>query len=286
MTARTTQSTSCIHIQAWVWPTCGLRVALFAACAVLLTPAPLLAAKVTECTKITVCYCVNDDLKSLIETKITNFREVLAAQRKAGKAIGYMSVPLSTLGGGYFNVNMEVAARAKAHVEKRFGVDQIWVLNPGVADANIPNGSGTDYMLMWATILEGREGLGEDFDFVYFVEPQDFARYFGLDGTSDMVKIEQYFDARLKTGPDLEKAAANGLTKAAFRNYYALKASTTFSKGAHDEWNIIRVLNQRRRSNDRYGIANQLAALFDGRGMPLSGVDAPTSEGYVGKCIN
>ena len=60
-------------------------------------------------------------------------------------------------------------------------------------------------MLMWTTILEGKDGLGEDFDFVYFVGPQDFARYFKLDGAADMRKIEQYFDKRLKTDPDLQK---------------------------------------------------------------------------------
>src|SRR5581483_8040352 len=71
------------------------------------------AAKITECTKISVCYCVSDDLKAVIDAKVARFREVLATERKAGKAIGYMSVPLSTLGGGFLNVNMEVAAAAK-----------------------------------------------------------------------------------------------------------------------------------------------------------------------------
>jgi hypothetical protein len=146
--------------------------------------------------------------------------------------------------------------------------------------------SGADYMLMWTAILEGKDGLGEDFDFVYFVGPRDFARYFGLDGSADMLKIELYFDNRLKTDADLKKAVEKGLTKSAFRSYNALKASATFSKGAHDEWNIIRSLNERRRSNERFGIANQLAVLFDGAGVTPSGSEAPTSEGYVGKCVN
>jgi hypothetical protein len=212
---------------------------------------PALAGKTTECSKIAICYCVDDDLKSVIEGKVAHFREVLASNRKAGKAVGYISVPLSTIGGGYFNVNMEVAAAAKAYIEKRFGDGQAWILNPGVQEANIPNGSGADYMLMWTRILEGKEGLGEDFDFVYFVGPQDFARYFALDGSADMLKIELYFDRRLETDADLGKAVDKGLTKSAFRNYYALKASTTFSKGAHDEWNIVRALNERRRAHDR-----------------------------------
>ncbi len=72
----------------------------------------------------------------------------------------------------------------------------------------------------------------------------------------------------------------------AFRNNYALKASTTFSKGAHDEWNIVRVLNERRRAHDRFGIANQLVVLFDGGGIAPSSAEAATSDGYTGKCLN
>jgi hypothetical protein len=262
-----------------------LQVALVAF-AVGFTANPSVAAKITACTQLAICYCVNDDLKDVIEAKVARFRDVLATERKAGKAIGYMSVPLSTVGGGFFNVNMEVAAAAKRHIEKRFGDGQVWILNPGVPEANIPNGSGADYMLMWTQLLEGKEGLGEDFDFVYFVGPRDFARYLALDGNADMLRIEQFFDKRLESDPDLKKAVEKGLTRSAFRNYYALKASATFSKGAHDEWNIVRALNERRRAHDRFGIANQLAVLFDGAGVAPSSSEGATSDGYTGKCVN
>src|SRR5262249_25785352 len=132
------------------------------------------AAKATECTKIGICYCVSSALKPTIEAKVAAFRQMAADQRNAGKAVGYLSVPLSPTGGGYRKLNFEVAAAAKAAIENRFGSDFIWVLNPGTADANLPGGSGADYMLMWTSILEGRDGLGEDFDFVYFAGPQDF----------------------------------------------------------------------------------------------------------------
>jgi hypothetical protein len=263
----------------------ALQAALVAM-TVVATANPSAAAKVTACTKLAICYCVNDDLKDVIEAKVARFRDVLATERRAGKAIGYMSVPLSTVGGGFFNVNMEVAAAAKKHIDKRFGDGQVWVLNPGVPEANIPNGTGADYMLMWTQILEGREGLGEDFDFVYFVGPQDFARHLALDGNADMLKLEQFFDKRLESDADLRKAVDKGLTRSAFRNYYALKASTTFSKGAHDEWNIVRTLNERRRGNDRFGIANQLVVLFDGGGVAPSSAEGATSDGYTGRCLN
>lgn len=270
-------------------PRLGTRPALAAAALALVAvtlplPGAAQAAKSTECARIGICYCVSTDLRPVIEAKVAHFRALAADQRKAGKAVGYLSVPLSPAGGGYFKLNSEVADAAKAAIEKRFGVDSVWVLNPGTTDANLPNGSGADYMLMWTSILEGRDGLGEDLDFVYFAGPQDFARVFELDGTGDMGKIDQYFEKRLKTDPELEKAVKSGLTKGAFRNYYALKASSSFSRGAHDEWNIIRLVNERRRNDAKLGIANQLPVLFDGRGVPAADSESVVSDGYVGKC--
>ena len=244
---------------------------------------PAHAAKVTECAKIGICYCVNDELKPTIGTKVDRFRQLIAEQRKAGKVVGYLSVPLTSTGGGNFNVNKEVAESAKAAIEKRFGADFIWVLNPGTLDADLPKGTGSDYMLMWASLIEGTDGLGE-FDFVYFAGPQDFARYFGFDGSNDMAKLDAYFDKRVKSDPDFEKAVQNGLTKAAFRKYYAVRASASVSRGAHDEWNIVRLINERRRADAKLGTGNQIPVMFDGRGVDPADSEAPVSEGYVGKC--
>jgi hypothetical protein len=166
-------------------------LAVIAAALLAAHPRAAEAAKVSECTKIGICYCVNDELKATIATKVERFRQVLAEQRKAGKAVGYLSVPLTSAGGGNFNINKEVAESAKVAIEKRFGADYLYVLNPGTLDADLPKGGGADYMLMWTTLLEGPDGLG-DFDFVYFAGPQDFARYFGFDGTADMAKLEQF----------------------------------------------------------------------------------------------
>ncbi len=257
------------------------RVALGAALA--LVPLAAEAAKATECTKIGICYCVNDELKATIAAKVERFRALIAEQRKAGKAVGYLSVPLSPGGGGNFDVNMEVAAGAKEAIEKRFGADFVYVLNPGTLDADLPKGTGADYMLMWTTLLEGTDGLG-DFDFVYFAGPQDFARYFRFDGNADMGKLDAYFDNRVKSNEKFAKAVEGGLTKAAFRRYYALRASATVSRGAHDEWNIFRQLNERRRADAKLGTPNQIPVLFDGRAMAPADAEAPVSDGYVGKC--
>lgn len=256
-------------------------VVVVAAC--LTWHAPARAAKITECAKIGTCYCVNEDLKPMIGSKVERFRQMIVDQRKAGKAIGYLSVPLTSTGGGNFNVNKEVAESTKAAIEKRFGADFVWVLNPGTLDADLPKGTGPDYMLMWVSMIEGGDGFG-DFDFVYFAGPQDFARYFGFDGNADMAKLDAYFDKRVKADPEFAAAMEKGLTKAAFRKYYALRASSSVSRGAHDEWNIFRIINERRRADSKFGTGNQITVLFDGRGVDPADSEAPVSEGYVGKC--
>ena len=257
------------------------RVALGVGVAVM--PVAALAAKATECTKIGICYCVNDELKPTIAAKVERFRALIAEQRKAGKAVGYLSVPLSSAGGGNFDINSEVAASAKEAVEKRFGADFVYVLNSGTLDADLPKGTGADYMLMWTTLLEGQDGLG-DFDFVYFAGPQDFARYFKFDGNADMGKLDAFYDNRVKADPKFAKAVEGGLTKPVFRRYYALRASASVSRGAHDEWNIFRQLNERRRADGKLGAPNQIPVLFDGRGVAPADSEAPVSEGYIGKC--
>ena len=242
-----------------------------------------LAAKATECTKLGICYCVNDELKATIQSKVERFRQTIAEQRKAGKAVGYLSVPLTSGGGGNFNVNKEVAENARTALEKRFGADFVYVLNPGTLDADLPKGAGADYMLMWTSLLEGPEGIGE-FDFVYFAGPTDFARYFGFDGTNDMGKLDAYFDKRVAADADFAKAVQGGLTKANFRKYYALRASAAVSRGAHDEWNIFRMINEKRRSDSKLGTPAQIPVMFDGRAMAPPQGEAGVSEGYVGKC--
>ena len=73
------------------------------------SPVAAQAAKSTECTKIGICYCVNSDLKPVIEARIAQVRQLAAEQRKAGKAVGYLSVPLSPVGGGYMMIWVSTA---------------------------------------------------------------------------------------------------------------------------------------------------------------------------------
>lgn len=242
------------------------------------------AAKVTECAKVGICYCINDEHKPAIAAKIDRFRQIIAEQRKAGKAIAYLSVPLTAAGGGNFNVNKEVAAAAKSAIEKRYGADYLFVLNPANPEADLPRGStGTEYMVMWTAVLEGPDGMG-DFDVAYFAGPADFARYFGFDGNNDMAKLDAFFDKRVAADSDFAKAVQNGLTKPAFRKYYGLRASSTVSRGAHDEWNIFRMINDKRRQDSSFGTPGQIPIVFDGQSVAPPHHETAVSEGYVGKC--
>jgi hypothetical protein len=56
------------------------------------------------------------------------------------------------------------------------------------------------------------------------------------------------------------------------------------SRGAHDEWNIFRLLNERRRADSKLGAPHQIPVLFDGRGLAPVDHETAISEGYIGKC--
>ena len=247
-------------------------------------------AKSTECTNLKLCYCVVEEFKPVIDEKVKFYRQQIADARAKGKAVAYMSLPLSTLGGGYFDVNTEVAKKTKDRIEARFGTNAVWVLSPGTKDSDLVTpsglrGSNDDYMLMWTRILEGVKGMGEDFDFVYFVGPSDFGAYFGFNGAADMEKVNAFYDERIRTDMGLQREVERGrVSKTTFRNYYGLKGSITVSNGAHEEWNIFRTLNERRRVDKAYGIGNQIPMLFDGAAVAPATAEIPNTPGISGSC--
>ncbi|HKA81537.1 MAG TPA: hypothetical protein VKD43_15980 [Xanthobacteraceae bacterium] len=250
-------------------------------CLALAAPVDARADSATECTAGNFCYCVDTALKAAIDQQVAAIRSVIAKQRSQAKAIGYLSVPLSTIEGSYLPVNAKVAAQVKEQIEDRFGVRAAWVLNPGAASFSLPQGtSGAAYMLMWTRVLEGDDGLAPDFDFVYFVGPADFTKFFGLDGRADMEKLDAYYDGLAKTD-----TGVSSINKVKFRNYYALRASVAFSLGSHDEWNIVRSINTKRRDADKQaGIVKQLAVFFEGRAVPPGMYEAPIQPGTAGAC--
>jgi hypothetical protein len=242
---------------------------------------------VTACTTLDLCYCVNTEFRDAIDANVARVRQLIATNKAQGKAIGYLSIPLSPAGGGSFAVNSEIATRTAASVTARLGARSAWLLNPGSEAGDRMNGaSGADFMYMWTQILEGPKGLGEDFDFFYFAGPSDFAGYFALTGQADLERLEAWFDTRAAQDPAFKTTVdQGGITKAGFRNYYGLRASVAFSYGSHDEWNIARLINDRRRGATDFGIANQLAVFFDGRPVTPGGYENPTASGDVGRCV-
>lgn len=95
----------------------------------------------TECTLDKFCYCVDVALKGVIEQQVTMIRDMIAKQKAQGKAIGYMSIPISTIAGSYYGVNVKVGAWVKERVEGRLGPNDAWILNPGAVQAGLPPGA-------------------------------------------------------------------------------------------------------------------------------------------------
>jgi len=252
-------------------------------------PAASAGEKFTACTRLDICYCVNSDYRDAISANVTRVRQLIATRKAEGKAIGYLSIPLSPAGGGSFKLNQDIAENVTKNVTARFGARSMFLLNPGAEAGDAMNGaSGADFMYMWTQILEGPTGLGEDFDFFYFAGPTDFGRKFSLTGQGDLETLEAWFDSHAAEYPDLKKSIDQdgaAKTKAGFRNYYGLRASVAYSYGSHDEWNIARLINDRRRGATDFGIANQLSVLFDGRPVSPGGYENPAASGDVGRCI-
>jgi hypothetical protein len=258
----------------------GLVVAL--ASAIMVWGGLARAESVTECTRDGFCYCISSDLRGAIEANLGKIRSQIASEKADGKAVGYLSIPISTVGGSYLGENIKIAAEVKERVEERLGVHSSWLLNTAAKDVSLPgNATGADYMLMWTRVLEGLDGLG-GLDFVYFVGPSEFAQHFGLDGHGDLEKLESYYDSRIKTDEGLR-----AVDKRSFRDYYGLRASVAFSYGSHDEWNIVGTINQKRREADpKAGIAKQMGVFFDGKPVPPAMFEAPITPGDVGACRN
>ena len=93
-----------------------------------------------------------------------------------------------------------------------------------------------------------------------------------------MEKLGEYYDRRKKTDPDLK------VDRALFQKYYAFRASVAFSYGSHDEWNIVRAINERRRADKEAGLANQLGVFFDGKAVSPEAFETSITAGKSGKC--
>jgi hypothetical protein len=172
---------------------------------------------------------------------------------------------------------------------------------------------GGDYMRMWTRVLVGDEYLrdgnlagkncGGLFDAFYFLGPSDVRTFFAQSGGLSLTAaIEEYFARKYSIDPDFRSAFETtgpaGQTKILnlsvqsdrdqwlllrkrFFRYYAARASTTFSAGSHDEWNIFVRLNKVRLASPLYGPGEQLAGFFDGRQIDTGASEVEVSRGYA-----
>src|SRR5262249_30211405 len=108
----------------------GCIMRAFMVAITLMLPSQTLANSTTACTSPEICYCVNADYREAIDASVARVRQLIMSHKSEGKAVGYLSIPLSPAGGGSFAVNSEIAAKAAADVTARFGGRSAWLLNP------------------------------------------------------------------------------------------------------------------------------------------------------------
>ena len=235
------------------------------------------APKAVVTTSVGMKYCADPAFDAVIANQVQVIRGDLRAQRQAGKLILYASTPISPRGGGHMDTNLEIAASVKARLENEYG-GGAWVLDPGryqLPDVGGKPAGGAEYMLMWTKVLAGDDGLGRDFDMFHFTGPQDMHAFFGC-GRDDVTGcLDRWLTTRAATSEKLRQAIAiDPARRQAFIRYYALRASSAFSSGAHDEWNILVRVNRRRPLGD------QVAVFFDGRPASPAEMETEVTPGY------
>ena len=258
-----------------------LRLALTLAALLLWTGTPAAAEckppRTPETTVLGMKYCVDPAFAATIVAQVQRIRGDVRAQRHAGKLIVYASTPISPRGGGDERVNLQVAASVKARLEREYG-SAVWVLDPGAYQMEPVGGrspGGEEYMLMWTQVLAGDDGAGRDFDMVHFTGPGDMRAFFGCGGADVTGCVERYAESRAIANAEFRRTvAADPTRRSAFVRYYALRASSAFSKGAHDEWNIVVRISRRR------ALGEQVAVFFDGRPASPAEMETELSPGY------
>ncbi len=235
------------------------------------------APRVLKSTAIGMPYCVSPAFDQVVAGQVQKVRADVRAQRQAGKLVIYASTPISPRGGGDEAVNLEIAASVKTRLEKELGA-AAWVLDPGryqMAAVDGQSPGGEEYMVMWTTVLAGDDGRGGDFDMAHFTGPGDMRAFFGC-GREDVTGcLERWLVTRAATDARLQREVdARPERRAAFIRYYALRASSAYSKGAHDEWNIFVKINRKR------ALGEQIALFFDGRPASPAEMEVEISPGY------
>jgi hypothetical protein len=217
------------------------------------------------------------ELLPRMEANLKRIRQDIQQQRDKDKFIVYLSVPISARGGGHTPTNLAISALTKKRIEAQFG-SKLWVMDPGVYEVRdnlAPEPQGGDYMNMWIQVILGSNGKGDDFDMFYFQGPSDVRAFFGAKDLPIIEAVERYIQEQSARDPAFRKEVGeNPTTRKDFLRFYALRASTAYSKGAHDEWNILTRLNRVR------GVGESIAAYFDGRPLSPAEMESDVAPGY------
>ncbi len=174
--------------------------------------------------------------------------------------------------------------------------------------------TGGDYMRMWTKVIVEDDyyhrpnkiipNTGNLFDAFYFIGPTDVQDFFLSEARSLSQAVEIYFarkyslDNEFKNDFDCvdknegfcrlldlsnpEEKAIWEERRLDFFRYYAIKAGTNFSRGSHDEWNIVHCLNAKRLAHpDIYGPEDQIAVFFDGKQISPGSYPTMAPPGYA-----
>jgi len=279
----------------------------------------------------------------LFDEQVKLIREDIQRARVADRLIVYLSCPISSRGGGWSAVNVDITQSTERRLIQRYG-ERVWILNPaqyqmeskegtglirrhamslGISDQELEllrrtGPIGGDYMRMWTRVLVEDEPIdelsskrlpvrntGRYFDAFYFLGPRDVAAFFTDEGPGSIsAGVEAYFARRFATDPDFrdgfsipaitwgDPSAATAPDQIKAREawehrrkdlirFYTLKASTAFSKGSHDEWNIALEINRRRLAGAKGDVGELLSIWFDGSQVELSAFEAGVYHGYA-----
>lgn len=119
-----------------------------------------------------------------------------------------------------------------------------------------------------------RTGTGSDFDLAYFVGPSDVWGFFGVGSENRLGTIEAWLAAKAAESAPYKAIYDDPDLRQKFIRYYGLRGSAIYSKGAHDEWNIVVALNAKR------AIGDDIATYFDGKPAEPGDYQDTVEAGY------
>jgi len=199
------------------------------------------------------------------------------------------------------------------------GLMQMHADREGIDLSSLGRASGGDYMRMWTKVLVEDPKLkptesdddpwAEAFDAFYFIGPNDVNRYFTRGGANTLTAgIEEYFSRKytmdrdfqqhfawpeddvVSGSDDQDKEKRSSEEAQSMRNnffrFYGIRASTNFSLGAHDEWNIFKHINDKRMekfihsSSGNGNTGELLTGYFDGNQVDLGSAVNLINKGY------